>query len=368
MRNPVLSAVLACASAVALPGLAEAASGGAGVPAGPQVTSVGCLSQPEAPCAAGKALARGRSFVLRGRGLKQVSRLVFQGRRGRSDDSAVRPSAAEDRSVTGIVPSRAHSGPLLMLDRYGNQARLRRVAVRRAPRLPAVDIAPGTRFFFAGRRQPSFSFQVTRATTARVELVSEQTQAVVRSWDVPASPGQPSQVSWDGRDAAGVSQPGSYRFRLSGQAAAAGAEQGFFFADHLFPIRGRHNLGYSKTNGFGGGRGHQGQDIFARCGTRLAAARGGKVRFAGYQSRAGYYVVIDGAQTETDYAYMHMRQPPLVQTGQQVFTGQKIGEVGETGRASGCHLHFEMWSGPGWYQGGKAFDPLPSLQQWDSYS
>jgi len=72
--------------------------------------------------------------------------------------------------------------------------------------------------------------------------------------------------------------------------------------------------------------------------------------------------VIDGANTGVDYVYMHLRRPPLVRTGDRVFTGQKIGEVGETGRATGCHLHFEMWTAPGWYAGGRAFDPLPSLR------
>lgn len=367
MRKSGLFVVLGCATVVALPAVAGAASGGTGAPGAPSVSSVGCRSQPEAPCAPGRALARGGSFEVRGRGLKFVSRLVFKGGPGRSDDVALRPTRAEDQAVTALVPAAARSGPLVIVDRHGNQATVR-VSIRRAPRLPELDIAPGSRFFFGGRRQPTFTFQVSRALTARVELVSEQTQQTVRSWDVPASPGQPNSVSWDGLDAAGVSQPGSYRFRLAGQGAAAAGEQKFFFAEHLFPIRGRHNLGYGKGNGFGGGRGHQGQDMFAPCGTRLAAARGGKVRFAGYQSRAGYYVVIDGAQTGTDYAYLHMRRPPLVQTGQQVFTGQQIGEVGESGRASGCHLHFEMWSAPGWYRGGRAIDPLPALRQWDSYS
>jgi murein DD-endopeptidase MepM/ murein hydrolase activator NlpD len=41
--------------------------------------------------------------------------------------------------------------------------------------------------------------------------------------------------------------------------------------------------------------------------------------------------------------------------------------VGETGRASGCHLHFELWTAPGWYKGGRAVDPLPTLRRWDSY-
>ncbi len=34
----------------------------------------------------------------------------------------------------------------------------------------------------------------------------------------------------------------------------------------------------------------------------------------------------------------------------------------QTGRASTCHLHFELWTAPGWYEGGKPIDPLPLLK------
>jgi murein DD-endopeptidase MepM/ murein hydrolase activator NlpD len=64
---------------------------------------------------------------------------------------------------------------------------------------------------------------------------------------------------------------------------------------------------------------------------------------------------------------MHLRDAPLVHTGQRVYTGQLIGFVGETGDASVCHLHFEVWQGA-WWNGGHTVDPLPSLKAWDALS
>ncbi len=137
---------------------------------------------------------------------------------------------------------------------------------------------------------------------------------------------------------------------------------------HRFPIRGPHNLGYGASNNFGGSRGHQGQDLFAACGTSVGAARGGKVKAAGYQAAAGNYAVVTGEETGIDYVYMHMLKAPKVREGDQVGTGEAIGAVGETGRATGCHLHFEMWSAPGWQSGGSPFDPLPHLRAWGGRS
>lgn len=133
---------------------------------------------------------------------------------------------------------------------------------------------------------------------------------------------------------------------------------------HVFPVQGPHRYG----DGFGadrGGRSHQGGDVFAECGTPLVAAQGGRVEYAGFHSAAGNYVVVTGAESGEDYVYMHLRAAPPVSTGDSVSTGQRIGEVGETGNASGCHLHFELWSAPGWYKGGAAYDPMPALRSWD---
>ena len=134
-------------------------------------------------------------------------------------------------------------------------------------------------------------------------------------------------------------------------------------ADGAFPVAGKHHYG-TEVNRFGGGRGHKGQDVLANCGVPLVAALGGKVTFVSTQSRAGHYVVIQ-ADDGTGQAYMHMRRPSTLKKGDRVVAGQRIGEVGDTGAASACHLHFELWTAPGWYSGGEAIDPLPFLKALD---
>lgn len=132
--------------------------------------------------------------------------------------------------------------------------------------------------------------------------------------------------------------------------------------DGVFPVDGSYDFGTS-TNRFGGGRGHEGQDIFAGCGTPIVAAVGGEVTLAEYESRAGNYAVV-AADDGTGQAYMHMQRRPLVRQGQRVEAGAPLGAVGQSGSAQGCHLHFELWTAPGWYRGGAPVDPLPALRGW----
>lgn len=131
----------------------------------------------------------------------------------------------------------------------------------------------------------------------------------------------------------------------------------------IFPVRGAHSF----WDGFGAGRGHQGVDIGASCGTPLVAALSGRVSHRARQSAAGNYVVIDVRGVNANIAYMHMTRPALVRPGQTVSAGQLVGYVGETGRASGCHLHFEYWQGT-WWRGGTAVDPMPYLREWNRQS
>jgi murein DD-endopeptidase MepM/ murein hydrolase activator NlpD len=131
----------------------------------------------------------------------------------------------------------------------------------------------------------------------------------------------------------------------------------------VFPVRGPHQY----WDGFGAGRGHQGMDIGAACGTRLVAARTGRVEYRAYHGAAGNYVVIDNRDSNTDFAYMHLAAPAPVRVGQSVAAGETIGRMGDTGNASGCHLHFEFWVGD-WYGGGHPVDPERFLRGLDRRS
>jgi murein DD-endopeptidase MepM/ murein hydrolase activator NlpD len=234
--------------------------------------------------------------------------------------------------------------------------------------------------FFAGFRRAVLRYVVTGEgpLDVGIELVGPDGNAVQRWNPGSVAPGAPQQLEWDGRAGGAPAPEGRYEFRVFPIAAAAADGGGepplvadsFRLLEHKFPVRGKHDYGGQQAV-FGAGRGdhaHQGQDVMAACGTPLVAARGGVVRFKAFQSRAGNYVVIAGEGGDADYVYMHLQGPALVDRGDRVLTGQRIGNVGDTGRASGCHLHFELWGPPGWYEGGKAFDPLPHLRAWDAQS
>ena len=62
---------------------------------------------------------------------------------------------------------------------------------------------------------------------------------------------------------------------------------------------------------------------------------------------------------------MHLAQRPRCARARPFSAGDQLGVVGQTGNASACHLHFEMWSAPGYYSGGSVIDPLPYLKRWD---
>jgi murein DD-endopeptidase MepM/ murein hydrolase activator NlpD len=251
--------------------------------------------------------------------------------------------------------------------------------------IAAAETTPRKSFYF-GYRYPRLSYTIGSdqpQNDLRIDVVNEAGEVVKTFYREDVAPDVENKVRWDGTGNEGrPARNGRYSFEISPQTTTATAPAarkasasttvnlGFDFYGYAFPILGPHEYGMGAGR-FGAsrtGHTHQGQDVMAECGTPLVAARGGIVQYSGYQGAAGNYVVIDGRGTGYDFMYAHLAEPSPLQTGDTVRTGQPIGVVGETGDAQGCHLHFEMWSPPGWYEGGSPFDPLPYLEKWDAYS
>jgi murein DD-endopeptidase MepM/ murein hydrolase activator NlpD len=271
-------------------------------------------------------------------------------------------------------------------DRDGKVSRKQAKQIKRLVATAPRHAGDGTRFYFYGPAAPAITVTADGPGTVRVDAVDSSGGVVTSltaelgaagTGGVGVGTTYSATVAWYGRRSDGTLAPdGTYGLSLgdgggTGARITGGQTTAFELRGHIFPVRGAHDYGGAGSR-FGAprpGHIHQGQDVAAACGTPLLAAQGGTVLVRSYQAGgAGNYVVIRGKGTRKDYVYMHMVAPgPLVE-GQPVRTGQSIGEVGNTGSSSGCHLHFERWTKPGWFAGGHAFDPLPSLQYWDSYS
>lgn len=98
---------------------------------------------------------------------------------------------------------------------------------------------------------------------------------------------------------------------------------------------------------YNSGRGgyHKGVDLSAPTGTPIYAAKAGKIIYGGPLGSYGNLVAIDhGDGIQTRYGHAADRSI-RVRAGQQVSAGQIIAAVGNTGRSSGPHLHFEVRQG-----------------------
>ncbi|SLN29668.1 Murein DD-endopeptidase MepM [Roseivivax jejudonensis] len=110
------------------------------------------------------------------------------------------------------------------------------------------------------------------------------------------------------------------------------------------------------TSGFGRrwGRMHEGADFAAAHGTAIYATADGVVVHAGWQSGYGRLVKIKHEfGIETRYAH---NSQLYVEVGQRVSRGQKIAAMGNTGRSTGTHLHYEV------RVGGRAVNPMTYIK------
>ncbi len=98
---------------------------------------------------------------------------------------------------------------------------------------------------------------------------------------------------------------------------------------------------------------HEGLDFTAAAGTPILAAADGVVTRSGWEDTYGNIVEITHAEGfMTRYAHISKRH---VTEGQQVKRGQRIADVGSTGRSTGPHLHYEV------FRGGRVLNPVQVL-------
>jgi murein DD-endopeptidase MepM/ murein hydrolase activator NlpD len=262
----------------------------------------------------------------------------------------------------------------------GRQPAKRQRGRRRAsgPVLATFALRRSRLFLFGPPARVTFRIR-SRAKLAKVRITITRRGARKPSAAISLASvvsGRERSVDISGQEAGPLAE-GAYRLRISARdvrgrrlrrAAGASATSGLAMRHHRFPLGGSFSWGGPGAR-FGAGRAghsHQGQDLAAPEGTPVLAPRGGIIKAVQYQAKgAGHYVVVDGAGEERDYVFMHLRTGSvMVREGQSVRTGQRIAEVGNTGRSFGAHLHFEVWNGGGWYSGGRPLDPLPLLQDW----
>ncbi|OIJ15900.1 hypothetical protein BKP35_02620 [Anaerobacillus arseniciselenatis] len=111
------------------------------------------------------------------------------------------------------------------------------------------------------------------------------------------------------------------------------------------------------TDTFGTRNGkHYGIDIAAPRGTTVVSVNEGVVKKSYYSNTYGNVIFIEHQEGfETVYAHLDER---LVEKGERVNEGEKIGTVGNTGRSSGDHLHFEVHDGNWLMSKCNAIDPF----------
>lgn len=391
----VFAAAFACLipatlGSTAATGAVTTGGGGLVVPGVPAITDVICLTG----CAKIRETSVGGKVQITGTDIGSVQTVAF---RGGSKNIRVPVDEVTATRAVATVPDGAVSGKVRVISSTGSLSEpskqvltIGQQTFSRTGKLTITDAttSPTTAFQY-GLRRPVLDFVINGSTPTvdlRVDIVNSGGD-VVRSRFLTGVPtGSTQKVGWSGAVNGGGSAPnGSYRFVVRGndgtaatlstrlkrasrkaQNSAAADPFSFRMYGYIFPLRGPKSWG----DGIGAGRGHQGQDLLAKCGQPLVAARAGTVYYNDYQAGgAGNYLVINikggGGRS---HVYMHMPVRSPLKVGTRVKTGQLIGRVGTTGASSACHLHFEIWSAPGWYQGGTFLSPTAPMRVWDRYS
>lgn len=239
-----------------------------------------------------------------------------------------------------------------------------------------LEDASPRKIYFIGVRNAKFRFKFGGAQRAtlliEVMKLKDGPDAMIRRYRREDHPKRETgKVEWNGRRGNGKRlKRGKFYFRVREAGGSrlkrgdAKGQRNLRMYEAKFPVRGPHQY----WDGWGAGRGHRGQDIGAACGTPMIASEPGKVVYKGYDGGGwGYYVVINVKRSNYAALYSHLQGQATVRSGSQAKTGERIGKVGESGNAVGCHLHFEYWKNK-WPNGYATPLATKRLKRWDKWS
>lgn len=115
----------------------------------------------------------------------------------------------------------------------------------------------------------------------------------------------------------------------------------------IMPTSGRYTSGFGGRDIGEGAESHLGQDIANVTGTSIRASASGYVSYAGVMGGYGNVVILTHSIKGQTYATVYAHLSSInVSSGQAVAQGQQVGGMGNTGRSTGTHLHFEIHVGP----------------------
>lgn len=175
------------------------------------------------------------------------------------------------------------------------------------------------------------------ALIAQRSLTAEELRAAIDQWDVASS----GQIDWLTVTESRLFEQKMRKNLVPTEHPVTGVVLGSAFGWRIDPITGQSAL-------------HSGLDFPADVGTPIVAAAGGVVVVSEHHPAYGNVVEVDhGNDLITRYAHSSR---VLVKKGDVVRRGQKIAEVGTTGRSTGPHLHFEV------LVAGVPQDPMKFLQ------
>lgn len=233
-----------------------------------------------------------------------------------------------------------------------------------------LQIKDGTAFLFANDsiklNAVGYLVDVKRGDLLIVETanLSPETKIFVDIFpQTSSSENQKSQLAENGKFQKVAEESGFYKVVIQPEVAFQNNFQLKIYTQPSigFPVAGKGNRDVQSFWGAsrdGGGRSHEGVDIFAKRGTPVVAVTDGFVRRTGNQGLGGKQVWQRDGLLGNSYYYAHL-DSIMTTDGQKLKAGDTVGTVGNTGNAAGgaTHLHF------GIYSSGGAVDPYPFIKK-----